>query len=319
MANTAIGVNVSGVSIRRDEHGRYSLNDLHRSAIESGKATESQRPGNFLKAESVSAFIAALETATEIAVFSKSQAIKAPSQSGIYLIRNVESGKCYVGSAVNIRRRWNLHLHQLRGGKHHSIKLQRAWDLYGEGSFLLQVVVICSEKESLVILEQIAIDRMDSYHNGYNSRPDAKSQLGLRHSKETRIRLSDSHKGKTFSHTEETKALIGASNLGKKRTDQQKKAMSEARKGKSHSSASKKAMSDAQIKRWSGDVPAVRKDSISGLTGAKLIGKKYQSRIRIDGVSVHLGLFETAEEANQAYLAARSKKLDSAKNKRLEF
>lgn len=70
-------VNIGAVIIRRDEEGRYSLNDLHRSAMESGKATESQRPGNFLKSESVSAFIGALETATKIAV-----CVKRPGRAG---------------------------------------------------------------------------------------------------------------------------------------------------------------------------------------------------------------------------------------------
>ena len=71
------GVVVAGISVRRDEDGRYSLNDLHRSAVESLKATESQRPGNFLKADSVSAFIKALETATQIAV-----CVKTPGRAG---------------------------------------------------------------------------------------------------------------------------------------------------------------------------------------------------------------------------------------------
>lgn len=70
-------VDVGGVTIRRDADGRYSLNDLHRSAVENGKATDSQRPGNFLKADSVSAFVKALETATKIAV-----CVKLPGRSG---------------------------------------------------------------------------------------------------------------------------------------------------------------------------------------------------------------------------------------------
>lgn len=73
-----IGVaNIGTIQIRRDEEGRYSLNDLHRSAMEKNNATESQRPGNFLKAESVASFVRALETATEIAV-----CVKLPGRAG---------------------------------------------------------------------------------------------------------------------------------------------------------------------------------------------------------------------------------------------
>lgn len=70
-------MSVCGVSVRRDAEGRYSLNDLHRSAVESGKASDSQRPGNFLKSSAIVGFIEALETATEIAV-----CVKLPGRSG---------------------------------------------------------------------------------------------------------------------------------------------------------------------------------------------------------------------------------------------
>jgi len=52
---------IESVSIRQDAHGRYSLNDLHKAAMANGKATESQRPGEFLKSDSVQSFVAALD------------------------------------------------------------------------------------------------------------------------------------------------------------------------------------------------------------------------------------------------------------------
>lgn len=61
-------VEVMGVRVRIDDAGRYSLNDLHRSAMANGKATDSQRPGNFLKSAPVVEFVKALETATGVAV-----------------------------------------------------------------------------------------------------------------------------------------------------------------------------------------------------------------------------------------------------------
>lgn len=42
---------VNGVSVRVDSDGRYSLNDLHAAAVAKGEATESQRPGEFLKSK----------------------------------------------------------------------------------------------------------------------------------------------------------------------------------------------------------------------------------------------------------------------------
>lgn len=54
-------VSVNGVSVRVDEEGRYSLNDLHAAAVASGEATESQRPSVFLRSAQVKRFVRALQ------------------------------------------------------------------------------------------------------------------------------------------------------------------------------------------------------------------------------------------------------------------
>ncbi|HHN8523977.1 TPA: KilA-N domain-containing protein [Klebsiella quasipneumoniae] len=60
-------VSVNGVSVRVDGDGRYNLNDLHAAAVAEGKATESQRPGEFLKTKQVRRFVQALSDAKKIA------------------------------------------------------------------------------------------------------------------------------------------------------------------------------------------------------------------------------------------------------------
>ncbi|EUC94929.1 KilA-N domain protein [Providencia alcalifaciens PAL-2] len=60
-------VNVNGVSVRVDSAGRYNLNDLHAAAVADGKATESQRPGEFLKSKQIRRFVKALSDAKKIA------------------------------------------------------------------------------------------------------------------------------------------------------------------------------------------------------------------------------------------------------------
>lgn len=57
---------IESISIRQDVHGRHSLNDLHKAAMASGKATESQRPGAFLQSEPVKAFIDALDAGLRV-------------------------------------------------------------------------------------------------------------------------------------------------------------------------------------------------------------------------------------------------------------
>ncbi|HHQ2321735.1 MULTISPECIES: KilA-N domain-containing protein [Providencia] len=60
-------VSINGVSVRVDSEGRYNLNDLHAAAVADGKATESQRPGVFLKSRQVKRFVQALSDATKSA------------------------------------------------------------------------------------------------------------------------------------------------------------------------------------------------------------------------------------------------------------
>nr|WP_230684178.1 KilA-N domain-containing protein [Enterobacter ludwigii] len=58
---------INGVKVRVDSEGRYNLNDLHESATEGGKASESQRPGAFLQSAQVRRFVDELSDATKIA------------------------------------------------------------------------------------------------------------------------------------------------------------------------------------------------------------------------------------------------------------
>lgn len=55
--------------------------------------------------------------------------------AGIYAIVNLVNNKQYIGSTENLRFRFNAHKRLLREQKHHSYKLQRAYNKYGEGCF----------------------------------------------------------------------------------------------------------------------------------------------------------------------------------------
>jgi len=117
------------------------------------------------------------------------------NQSGIYKIVNIKNSKCYVGSAVNIKRRWAEHKSYLRGNKHHSKHLQRAYEIYGEDSFLFEIVELV-EPQFLIEREQHWIDILSAYgKNGYNANPKANSSLGIIRSSETREKISQSKKG----------------------------------------------------------------------------------------------------------------------------
>ena len=87
----------------------------------------------------------------------------------IYFITNKITGKQYIGQTVDINDRLNKHLSYLRSGSHHSVKLQRAYDKYGEENFIFSwdIYDVKNQKE-LLLLEQQKISEFDTYNNGYN-------------------------------------------------------------------------------------------------------------------------------------------------------
>ena len=86
----------------------------------------------------------------------------------IYGIKNKESSKYYVGGTINFSQRKSSHLNKLNKNKHHSRKMQRAWDKYGKDSFEFIVLEKVKDVDKLTDTEQKWIDSLDSYHNGYN-------------------------------------------------------------------------------------------------------------------------------------------------------
>lgn len=136
--------------------------------------------------------------------------------TGIYEIRNVKNGRRYIGSAVNVSKRWREHLRQLEDGNHHSQFMQRCWNKNGEESFIFRVILAC-DKENLIMYEQAFLD----FHQPeYNSAKLAGSQLGYRHSDESRKKMSKSRKGKPSPRkgvklSDETKLKISINRKGK--------------------------------------------------------------------------------------------------------
>lgn len=135
--------------------------------------------------------------------------------SGVYMIVDNVSGRRYVGSAVNLRKRRREHWRGLESGKHHSKFMRRCWAVRPQ-AFEFKVVLYCS-RENLLMYEQLLID---GYRPEFNTAQIAGSQQGYKHTAETRLRMSQSRrkdfspmKGK--SHTEETKRKISASRMGK--------------------------------------------------------------------------------------------------------
>ncbi|EOD8960075.1 TPA: KilA-N domain-containing protein [Providencia stuartii] len=71
-----LNVIVNGVSVRVDNEGRYSLNDLHTAAVLKGEATESQKPSKFVRSASVKRFISALDARGQKSPLKENQSLK---------------------------------------------------------------------------------------------------------------------------------------------------------------------------------------------------------------------------------------------------
>jgi len=112
------------------------------------------------------------------------------SKSGIYSInfKNNNKLKYYVGSAMikgqqcksskGFWSRWRLHLCYLRKNKHHSKHLQNAYNKYGEKNLKFKILEFCNNKDIIIEREQYWINKLDSYNQGYNILPFARSSIG---------------------------------------------------------------------------------------------------------------------------------------------
>ena len=139
---------------------------------------------------------------------------------GIYKIENIVNGNLYIGSCSNFNVRKGSHLCLLRQNKHHSIKLQRAFNKHKENSFLITLIEKC-EKENLIIREQYYIDTLLPK---YNICPTAGSNLNRIFTEEHKQNLSKSLKGKV--RTPEQKEIQRKLKLGKTHSEQTKEKIS---------------------------------------------------------------------------------------------
>jgi hypothetical protein len=70
--------------------------------------------------------------------------------------------------------RWSEHKRSLRQGRHHTYKLQRAWNKHTEAAFIFSVIEECG-REELRDREQAYVDRLMP---AYNIMTDVKSNTG---------------------------------------------------------------------------------------------------------------------------------------------
>jgi len=136
--------------------------------------------------------------------------------SGIYCVYNKKSNKAYIGKSVNCKKRLSEHRSVLIAGKHHSAYLQRSFNFHGIENFEFYVIIDYKDKtdEELYFMEKALILMFETYKSdfGYNMDLGGKGSLGLKHTDESKRKISEVQKGKILS--EEHKQKISNSHKG---------------------------------------------------------------------------------------------------------
>lgn len=167
--------------------------------------------------------------------------------SGIYQITNRLSGESYIGSAMNLKGRWQRHLRALHRGQHHNRHLQRAFDKHGESALVFSVLEDIEEASQLIPREQYYLDMLNPE---YNIAQIAGSTLGCRHSLEACARMSEARKGDQGSfygkhHNPKTRVKISMALKGHTLSQETRRKISETLTGKQLSEKHRKNIGTA--------------------------------------------------------------------------
>ena len=167
------------------------------------------------------------------------------SVSGIYKIQS-RDGKVYIGSTINMSKRWKEHENALRANKHVNMKLQAAWNKYGAEYFTFSAIEIVEDVNKLLYYEQLWINiAFSSLDRGdvYNLLPTAGSHLGMKRSEETKAKM---RKPKSL----EARAKMSEAAKRRGLSPERQKRMAESRKGKTRSLETRKRQSESGVKAW---------------------------------------------------------------------
>jgi group I intron endonuclease len=153
----------------------------------------------------------------------------------IYRITNIVNGKVYIGQSVfrNHKNRLSEHISAAKRAHCDSFntKLSRAIRKYGKEAFVSEVICFCDSKISMNEAEISLIKAYNSRNDrfGYNISAGGDGTVGVIPSKETRLKLSVSHRG--YKHSDETKAKMSVARMGRVFTPESRKKISDSNIG----------------------------------------------------------------------------------------
>lgn len=184
----------------------------------------------------------------------------------LYEIKNKINQTIYIGKTNNITRRWRSHKNNSE-----NIPLNRAIKKYGIESFVFTIIKEFESENDCYNMEKLTIaDLRNQNIKLYNIAEGGRGIFSgtnhylyrKHHSIESKIKMSESHKGKKLtnqhkqnisngcmgnSHTKETKMKISKSKIGKKLSKEHKQKIGESSKGRKHSEVTKKKLSECNL------------------------------------------------------------------------
>ena len=110
---------------------------------------------------------------------------------GVYLIRNLKNNKFYVGSSIDVRRRFKEYFNVNHLLRRNQLPICAALAKYGYSLFSVEIIEYCNTS-ILLEREQYFLDLLKPQ---YNILKIAGSLTGFLHSEETKNKLSDIFKG----------------------------------------------------------------------------------------------------------------------------
>lgn len=168
--------------------------------------------------------------------------------SGIYRILNKINGNCYIGSSLNVEKRYKHHLSTLRHNSSRCSILQKAFNKYEEDNFEFQVI-LCCKPEYRLYYEQQLIRELNSQYNVFTNVSDSPLRQ-FTFTEQSKLKMSIAHKGKKLS--EQHKHNISLANKGRVFSKESKDKIRKAKQNTTLSQETIKKMSEAKKgKPWS--------------------------------------------------------------------
>lgn len=168
-------------------------------------------------------------------------------RSGIYQIRNLETGMSYVGQSVNTAVRITQHRGDLGRGMHGNVHLQRSWNKHGAEAFAFELLAVI-EPSLLTLFEQRAFDMFNAKYGCYNQGPFTDNALrGTMFSTESRHRMSKAH----LNPSAETRRKMSEAQIGRKHSTESRLKIAKSMIGNKHGLGRRVS---AEERRRTGDV-----------------------------------------------------------------